>query len=135
MRDRDVKIEKLDQAALEVLRQTVPHCTITDVASVKGDTDSEVLNDLAAYFNHFAKPSEGNRCLRCQRPLVPSLAEALMFGDGGFEWGLVHGRGHCRSCGWPAAAHHFIKDRHGNELITIRNMVLQDHPDDIELRK
>lgn len=131
---RDDPVPALDQAGLEALRKSVAHCTITDIATVKEGAEPELLNELAAYFYHFAKPSEGHKCLRCEEALNPSLVEQLL-GRVGFEWGLVHGRGHCRRCGWPAAAHHFIKDKDGNDLMTIHNMVLQDHPDDIELRK
>ena len=55
--------------------------------------------------------------------------------NGGFEWGLVHGEGHCRFCRWPARVHHFIKDASGKDLISARNIVLQYHPSARRLSK
>jgi hypothetical protein len=125
-------MEKLTQAGLEELRRTVPHLQLEDIAEVKPGMTKENEEDLRAYFSHFAKPSgENHNCLRCGNALT-GLATALL--GGGFEWGLVHGHGRCRKCGWPATAHHFIKDRHGEDLMMVRNLILQAHPDDIELR-
>jgi hypothetical protein len=128
------KPKRLTQADLEELRRTVAHVALEDLANVKDGTKPEVVEDLRAYFHHFAKPSgDDHPCLRCGKPLMGGLS-AFLLNDGGFEWGLVHGQGHCRCCGWPATAHHFIKDRNGEDLMTVRNMVLQVHPDDIEIR-
>jgi hypothetical protein len=103
--------------------------------TVKEGASAEMAEDLEKYFHHFAKPGEGHPCLRCGNPLSPKIIDALLGTEGGFEWGLVHGHGHCRKCRWPAVAHHFIKDRDGKDICTIHNLILQAHPDDIELRK
>lgn len=128
------KPKRLTQEDLEELRRTVPHAALEDLAEVKDGASPEVIADLRAYFHHFAKPGDdGHPCLRCGKPLSGGLS-AFLLDNGGFEWGLVHGHGHCRCCRWPATAHHFIKDRHGNDLMTARNLILQVHPDDIEIR-
>lgn len=133
--DDDISRRPLDQAGLDQLRSAVPHATLEDVADPKEGADPRVIEDLRSYFHRFAKPTMPNHtCLRCGRPLTGGLAAVLM-DDGGFEWGLAHGHGHCRKCGWPATAYHFIKDRDGNDLMTVRGVVLQIHPDDIELRE
>jgi len=133
--------KRITQQRLEELRSSTPHATANGVGiTAQDDAHPELLEDLDAYFRHFAapktddagKPIEGHPCLVCDEMLNGGLIG--LFGKGGFEWGIVHGRGHCRNCGWLATAYHFIKDRHGKELATLRNMILQDHPDDIEIR-
>lgn len=73
-------------------------------------------------------------CLKCSEPLAGDLADFILR-KGGFTWGLAHGEGFCRNCRWPARAYHFIKDADGKELITIRNVILQYHPDFVTSRK
>ncbi len=133
--DDDEKPGRLTEAELVALRQVIPHATLDSIgADVKEGADPKIIEDLRAYFHHFAAPNgDDHPCLRCKEPLTGGIAAAL-FGRGGFEWGLAHGSGHCRCCGWPATAYHFIKDRDGKDLMTIRNIVLQVHPDDIEVR-
>jgi hypothetical protein len=123
-------------AVIKALRASVPHATVESIATVNDGADAQLVEDLAAYQHHFAAPPQGedHPCLRCEKPLKRSLVSQLMGQEGGFEWGLVHGQGHCRNCGWPATLYHFIRDRNGNDLLTIRNLLLQQHPDDIELR-
>lgn len=135
------KLKPLTESDLATLRQTVPHATLESIgAKLKEGADPEFAEDLTAYLHHFAAPNgEGHPCLRCSEPMVGSSADSMLVAmgmtRGGFEWGLVHGHGHCRCCGWPATLYHFIKDRHGKELLTIRNILLQQHPDNIELAK
>ena len=127
---------RLTQKQIDALRLTTPHACITDLAKVKEGAPAEFIEDLNTYLSHFAAPSKekGQPCLACGEALNGDLVSALM-GKGGFEWGLVHGQGHCRNCGWPTTAYHFIKDRHGEELATIHNVLLQAHPDDITVKK
>lgn len=122
--------EPLTQAELDELRRITPRATIDSIGATPTDEASpEFIADLTAYLSRYAapardedgKPKEGHPCLRC--------------GRGGFEWGLAHGHGHCRNCGWPATLYHFIKDRNGEDLLTIRNVLLQVHPDNVEIRK
>lgn len=97
------------------------------------------------YFSHFAQPpytvtEDGlndigmNPCLKCGKPLQGNLIEQLI-GEGGFTWGITHGEGYCRKCGWPARAYHFIKDKDGKEITVIRGVILQYHPDEVEIRE
>lgn len=127
---------KLTQAQIEALRQAVEHARAEDLVKftkIEGPEATELAEDVRAYFHRFARPAEGHPCLACGEKLNPSMVESLM-GKGGFEWGLVHGHGHCRNCGWPATAYHFIKDRHGKEIAVLRGVVLQAHPDDVDVR-
>jgi hypothetical protein len=133
---------KITQNRLQKLRQSITHATFATIGTAVEATPSEILEDLDAYFHRFADPKKGNDgniakghpCLVCDAPLSPDLAGSL-FGEGGFMWGLTHGHGFCRKCRWPAIAYHFIKDRRGNELTTIRGVILQLHPDEIELSR
>lgn len=102
---------------------------------------------LDKYFEPFAQPpgkpdeydgrftiDDGQPCLKCGENLAGGLSDFL-FGKGGFEWVLAHGEGHCKNCGWPARAYHFIKNADGSDLATLRNVILQYHPDCVETRK
>lgn len=132
---------RLTQSKLESLRATVRHAAAGDIGATWNDgADPKHIEDLDAYLRHFAAPkygadgkvAEGHPCLHCEEPLAGGLMSLL--GRGGFEWGLVHGQGHCRNCGWPATAYHFVKDRDGAELLSFRNVILQAHPNDIEIK-
>jgi len=130
-------LPKLTEEGLAKLRADTPHATIESIgATIKENADPEVIEDLRAYLHAFAAPKmPGHLCLRCEEPLVgDSLLQAIGMKKGGFEWGIAHGHGHCRNCGWPATLYHFIKDRHGKDLMTIRHILLQQHPHHIELR-
>lgn len=113
----------------------------------KKDTPVELVKLLDDYFSVFAQPpfvveEDGKAdlgkfpCLKCKMPLVGDFTDWLLsdgqsvwVSDGGFVWGLVHGEGYCKKCKWPARAHHFVKDGEGKEVLAIRNLVLQYHPD------
>jgi hypothetical protein len=120
--------DRITKERLVELRVSTPHATVEDIGTAGGAP--EALEDLAVYLNHYAKPKpkkegwfgEAPPCLVCDA--VNS-----------FEWGLVHGEGRCAECGWPATLYHFIKDRNGNDLATIRGVLLQYHPDSIEIRE
>lgn len=120
-------------------RPMVAHLDWRDLISVAADTPAETLRALDNYFAPFARP-EGERidgrfkygerqpCIKCDAPMVGNLVDQFI-GSAGFTWGLVHGEGHCRKCGWPARLYHFIKDENGADMVTIRNLLLQYHPD------
>lgn len=108
-------------------------CVIADLAEVRPDTPAEFSEDLNAYLAAFAAPTkkdETNLCFHCGEAFNGGLAQQL-FGNGGFEWGLTHGDGYCKCCGWPARLYHFIRDRHGDDLITMRHIVLPYLPADV----
>lgn len=90
----------------------------------------ELLEDINAYLEPFAAPillDGKNMCPHCGHAFNGSITDHL-FGSGGFEWGLAHGEGHCRCCRWPARLYHFVKDRHGEDLMTFRHLVLAYRP-------
>lgn len=109
--------------------------TLIDAAE---GTPPETLKALDAYFEAFAQPifQDGDKtknmvCIECDKPLDGLMA---VFLGSGFTWGITHGEGHCSACKWPARGHHFIKDAGGKDVATIRNFVLQYHPDFVERR-
>lgn len=115
------------------------HCTPGDIGlEFKDRCEPELRRSIEDYLSHFAAPKlKGENgehlCLKCNEPLLGFMA--ALFGKGGFEWGLVHGEGFCRNCHWPARAYHSIKDKDGSTLCSLRNVVLQYHPDFVEARK
>lgn len=134
---------RLTDDELADLRLCVTHATLDSIlASAKDGCNPEVIEDISAYLRDFADPQrdgdgkvkKGHPCLRCGQSLAGDLADQLL-SRGGFRWGLAHGHGQCGWCGWPATLYHFIKDRSGEDLMTIRHIVLQVHPDLIEIRK
>lgn len=120
---------------------TADHLSWRTIITAEADTPADIVSALNDYFQRFAQPvfdesretEKPMLCLKCGEPLTGLLAS--MFGRGGFEWGLAHGEGHCRCCGWPGRAMHYIKDSNGEEFLSVRNLVLQYHPDYVEARK
>lgn len=116
------------------------HLDWRTVMSANAETSPNTIKALDKYFNHFValelkdvdgKPEiQPQKCVGCQEELTGF--KSALFGKGGFEWGITHGRGHCRNCGWPAFGHHFIKDEDGKDVVTIRNVILQVHPDFVD---
>ncbi len=111
----------------------------------KGDMPEAQIKALDSYFSCFAQPpytvaADGwneigkQPCLKCEEPLTGDLADFILR-KGGFTWGIAHGEGFCRNCKWPSRAYHFIKDADGKDLITIRNVILQYHPEFVTERK
>lgn len=104
--------------------------------SASDDTPQDTIDALDAYFSAFAQPirrdgddTKEMLCIECDKPLTGLLSAFL---GGGFTWGLAHGEGHCAACHWPARGHHFIKHADGSDLMTVRNLPLQYHPDFVE---
>lgn len=120
-----------------------PHLDWRTLFKVNGELPSATLQTFDKYFSCFAQPkmtvdADGKNnigdqpCIKCGKPLL-GLTSFLF--EGGFTWGLAHGEGFCRYCKWPARAHHFVKDDAGKEVLTVRNVILQYHPDFVEVRK
>ena len=120
--------------------ETAPkHLDWRTMMSADADAPKTLTDALDAYFEPFAQPERSEAagenpmlCLKCREPLTGMFAS--MFGKGGFEWGMAHGEGRCRCCGWPARAMHYVKDDSGKEVLTLRNFVLQYHPDVVSER-
>lgn len=118
--------------------EPVPNCDWRTFIRASDDATQELRDELTEYFRHFVQPpiveEDGKKsigdqtCVGCGEPLTGFIGALL--GKGGFTWGIAHGEGHCRKCGWPARGHHFI-----NAEITLRNFILQYHPDFVERKK
>lgn len=125
------------------MEKTVQKLNWRTFMSAKDETPEETIRALTTHFEHYVQPTwkkaedggvtfaDGQPCVSCGKDFNPDLAGFLLNG-GGFEWGLVHGEGRCSNCGWPATGHHFVKDENGDEVMTLRNFVLQYHPDFVE---
>jgi hypothetical protein len=132
------------ESSADTMPATVAKLDWRTLINAKPETPQETIDALDKYFGVFAQPNMEQRdgvnilgdqpCLKCDEPLAGGLAEYFL-SKGGFEWGLVHGEGHCRGCHWPARAHHFIKDADGKDVVTLRNVILQYHPDYVSVRR
>ena len=115
------------------------HLDWRTIFKIAADAPDKTIAALDAYFEPFAQPvfdesmsEQPMRCLKCSKPLTGLFAS--MFGGGGWEWGIAHGEGCCASCGWPGRAMHYINHADGTEVVSIRNLVLQYHPDVVSTR-
>jgi len=115
--------EVFDRDALAaLLKREVPRIRASDYFSKTPESGERVDEELArwdAYLSQFAKLTDA-KCLCCGTSLRCPLGMGLF---GGFEWGLVHGEGHCATCRYPMRGHHCVKD-----LGTIHNLFLPYHP-------
>lgn len=112
-----------DQQALTALQaRDIPRVRAANYFSKTDAADAESDQELArwdAYLAQFAKLTDA-ACICCGNRLSCALGMGLF---GGFEWGLVHGEGHCAYCRYPMRGHHRV-----NDLGTIRNLLLPYHP-------
>lgn len=119
-------------------KKEVAHLDWRTFMEAKPDIDPEVVAALDKYFPHFVavevkdmpdgkKEFGVQKCIGCDKDLTGFF--------GTWRWGIAHGVGQCGSCGWPSHGHHFIKDEKGEEVVTLRNFILQVHPDFVERRK
>ena len=102
-----------------------------DILTIGADTPVEIIEDLNAYFASFVNPQKDDGrflCATCGGKF-DGMMHALGAGVA-HEWGLAHGEAACSGCGHPSRGMHYIKDRHGEELLTIRNVFLQYLPSD-----
>lgn len=116
----------------------VAHLDWRTFMKASDDTKPEVIKALDEYFRHFValeiKPDhEGKPDIQTQ--MCVGCGEILSGLLGTWRWGIAHGVGECGKCGWPSHGHHFIKDENGDSLMTLRNFILQVHPDFVERRK
>lgn len=111
-----------------------PRLSWRDVFNVTGE-DADAIDD-AALFDYFARflPIQHHEtsktciaCAGCGERLSGGLMGFLMGAT--FEWGIAHGEGFCRECGYPGRAIHY--DVGPIKRIEI---VLQYHPDELKRR-
>lgn len=104
-----------------------------DATQEERDDAARAIRALRRYFRRFAVPATkdaanmitgGLKCLKCSSPLDGYL--------GTFRWGLAHGEGACSMCGWPARAHHRPRGEDGEEVLSLTNIILQYHPDEVK---
>jgi hypothetical protein len=124
--------------------ENVPHLDWHTLCEPKGEDAAKIAAAFDKYFAPFAQPpgekkedgsyipKEGQPCLNCGEMLTGLMAHLI--GSGGFEWGIAHGEGRCSNCHWPARLYHFITDDAGEKIVTIRNILLQYHPDVVTRR-
>jgi hypothetical protein len=112
-----------DRAALVALKsRDIPRVRASQYFSKIEAAGPEADDELAqwdTYFAQFAKMTDA-KCVCCGNTLSCWLGMGFF---GGFEWGMVHGDGHCAYCRYPMRGHH-----HVDNLGSIRNLFLPYHP-------
>jgi hypothetical protein len=133
-----MKSHKFDLAALKA--KGLPRCTYDALVAALGMTirpaDGASPEEVAVALAElrlavdlqvapFIPPQK--ECLGCGSILAgDNMVDAYLRAT--FTYGLAHGEGHCRNCGYPARANHYApKDGAG---LTFRR-VLQYHPDEL----
>lgn len=92
-----------------------------------------LIGVIAEYLKQFVPPSD---CICCGKPLGAKDAIHGLLGGATFTWGIAHGEGFCSHCKYPARAMHYVKDGEGKpDLLTVRNFILQYHPDELTVEK
>lgn len=127
---------KFNRAALDRLKAAnLPHMQGTDIAEMKENCEEarQKMAMLDDYLKAFVK-GDGT-CVCCgARQGGKDLLDGLL--NARFQWGIAHGEGFCSVCGYPARGMHYIgKNEQGEAAVTIRNWVLQYHPDGLSFDK
>lgn len=118
MRFADVKSPKLTRARIAKLAEAaLPAATgdsfgftvtLPENATDEDRRELERLRDaMASYLSGFCAIGP---CPNCGR-------------NHSFTWGMVHGEGHCKGCGYPGRAKHDVP-----EIGVISNLILWYHP-------
>lgn len=127
----------------ELRALNLPRCRASDIFDVRATVDSddaraeaaEHLRLLDSYLRIFVTPQKrddggsgfmfGNQCICCGHAIRGML--------GSFTYGIAHGEGRCRACGYPARVCHYPKDDKGENVFEggIQNLILQYHPDEV----
>lgn len=121
-------IEIITQQLLDQLKASnIPRATPDDL------TDNPEFNidpDVIEYLSHYAKPrTDAAGTVRKGTPCIACDARWS------FTWGLTHGAGQCKKCGWPGTIYHVIKDKSGTQVAHMRGFLLWAHPSEIEMNK
>lgn len=109
-----------------------PRLTVESFLKGTDQLEPEDQAYLDDYFRNFLPLTEGGdgmmmgRPCRCGKPLGGFL--------GTFTYGIAHGQGRCSACGWPCVSHHYVKNGAGEEILALREFVLQVHPSLVEER-
>lgn len=118
----------------ELQAANLPHVTSSEVVSVHPGKEQEAAATLARmdeYFKAFTPMPDG-KCICCGEKQGGDMVDALM-GTAKFKWALTHGEGFCSECGYPGRAMHYIGE--GEDRITIRNYILQYHPEGLSFEE
>lgn len=111
----------------ELRALNLPSAKLSEVIKETSDPDKAMpvlVEEAQPYFDHFLAVRKD--CVSCGLALTGWL--------GSFVWGLAHGEGYCSSCSYPCRALHVIQTP-TTGTITLRNLVLQYHPNDIVLKE
>jgi hypothetical protein len=106
--------------------RNLPHCKMSDYFAHPEAADgitAEKLKQLDEYLSAFTPLTADGACPRCDMR-IGGLVGAIL---GGFEWGIVHGEGHCTRCGWLMRGYHWPFGSDGDRL----DLVLPYHPDSV----
>jgi hypothetical protein len=102
------------------------------------DMPATSIAALDKYFSQFValpiKDDEDGKP-QVQTQKCAGCGEMLTGIFGTWRWGIAHGAGLCGGCGWPSYGHHFIRDENGEDVVTLRGVILQVHPDFVERRE
>lgn len=114
---------------IELRRRNLAHVTFSDLFHVdEGKLTPDEIGAVNAYLHRFAllRDDDGTRCPGCNAILTRKDAVSGFLLGATFEWGLTHGVGHCRDCGYQARAYHF-------DVGPIKRFeaVLPYHPDEL----
>jgi len=125
----------------ELQDKKLPRTTIADLPFElklkKGARESQKAKEAKENFikiiNKYLRMFVSDKkCINCEEDL------SGIFGT--FNWGIVHGEGHCSNCGYPARGRHYIKaknlvidDKEETELIL--PFILQYHPSELRQRR
>ena len=94
-------------------------CDWRDFLEASDDTATHVIEALDEHFRHYLSPN--SKCPGCNNWISAT-----------FRWALTRGQGLCGECGWPATGHHFIKDKDGQQIMSLTYFCLLVHPDFVE---
>lgn len=97
---------------------SLPRLNWRDILTFSGgEVPAEDVTAMDEYFSHFVL-MPGSKCVNCD------AEQGGLFGS--FRWGLAHGEGSCRVCGYPARAIHY----HVGALKRLE-VILQYHPSEL----
>lgn len=118
--------EEFRDRVRQLRRDGIDHLDVDRDVEVSPEQDHEINAAVLAYLRdnaeRFVSPHglDGG-CVGCGRKIGLT-----------FTWGIVHGRGRCSNCGWPARLYHYVEVE-GRERDVRWVGMLQYHPDQMIL--